>query len=781
MPDLGKLYHQAKQRFRTNHLISAEAKPRALFEPDALVATTLEKLTVGVSVEPLLTLPEFSEMQTQINALRLSECSHQDEIDGRQVLIKYHRAKSSIDLPLATHEGNIQALRYTQGMRLIAENIELTLQASFKQKILKLFNHYRQQVQKVGYECAAFELADAYALLLKDEFKLSKSKAKTQVTMARDLSVLLNPHIDICTISESVNQVTIEYAKPLKISDNYYEAEFKNLEEKVWYRDAKKVAGLKNNATWLDNFFANNFEALKRCGVGAPPSSRWLPLPANSQELYSKVIKFDEKTNDKTPLESLPSTQTHLVRLGTVTAYELFDLKEQKRIAKNILKEILQQLLAAEIAQFKSTYDGLIDETPEFFINYQTLLTPHFFEKYGYRFKAFIPFLKDNNAEFVSITKKAMAELQKEFHVVGMNAKFCYTNAAVNDKSEWLIAQNSNVYNKVREEKLLATAKILRNVAHQRLKPFSENFKAKLTAMNHNKEMILPSPAKCLLDVSLYISGHNRFTPSVAIEMEFVAQALEKGELLKDYNLELQNELALRMRSSFHLRQCISGASHFDDLPTMQRNIMMASLEAHVLGKQALTMMGCKSARDRMALMAGAIKTQQENPKGMYRWKMLFDGIINSIHTGHHFRAMAYHVEVVKAKDVAKEFFDALRKPLQNAITRTASFVKKLSNYSDRLRKKLSFIPISNIIGFDTKKITEMVNKKVNPEFRTTPAVLPSRSPVLLPRSPASGSARPKSALLRSAMFPSAVSKPALPASAVHVILDETPRGLTIN
>jgi hypothetical protein len=94
--------------------------------------------------------------------------------------------------------------------------------------------------------------------------------------------------------------------------------------------------------------------------------------------------------------------------------------------------------------------------------------------------------------------------------------------------------------------------------------------------------------------------------------------------------------------------------------------------------------MGCKSARDRTAVLAGAIKTMQENPQAMHDWNVLDQGIVKSLQQGHHFRAMAYHVAVVKVSDVHWYFKKKLPKQINDAIGSLKVFSKTLGETEDK-------------------------------------------------------------------------------------------------
>jgi len=635
--DLKKIYEQVQI---SESVKIATVKPRSLSDAEETNKPGLEGAgNLQLNVEAI---------QAEIKRLRRSEFNEAIDVENKNVLIKYHRLNQPMTLPIANHEGHLQVLRYLQGILLIYQNSGLSAEEyeAHVKSLRNLYLHYLRTSKNQTIEFAAFCFAEACEGLLRKQFDISESAANKQVTMARDLGILLEEQPDICTISEietnGEKQAIIEYASHVKVNPEFFDTTQK------WYADAKQFAGLKGKKTWFDNFFKQNLATLKERGVCAPPSARWLPQPANCQKIRTQVLNLTH-TN--------VATESNFIRLGTVTAFELNDYKEQVRLAREILKSIVDQHIDQQIKDYTDLYGKLADDVPEIFINYQTLLSPHLLETYLYPLKKFFPVLKDNNARFVDMASEAMQYLQDNYKKEGVKLSFLHTNAAVNEWGNFFTQRNSNDYHPQREQKLTATAALLRKVSEQ-----PEDL---LTRVD-------------LSEIADFIAGNGRFTKELAEKVEKIVAQLQAGTLLPRADLRLQNEIALRLRSSVHLRRIINGNLHADNLPTNQRNTMMASLEAHVLGKQGLTIIGCKSARERTAAVGNAMVTQQVNPKAMFSWKHTYEGIIQAFHRGHFFRSLAYHVNVVKVTEVDRILMAGLDKALQTAIRKIAYFAKRL-------------------------------------------------------------------------------------------------------
>jgi len=119
---------------------------------------------------------------------------------------------------------------------------------------------------------------------------------------------------------------------------------------------------------------------------------------------------------------------------------------------------------------------------------------------------------------------------------------------------------------------------------------------------------------------------------------------------------------------------------------------MRASLEFLTQGEQGIKLVGCKSARDRTAVFAGAVKTMQANPDAMTNWVILRAGIISSLKQGHHFRAMSHHVPVVKVSDVHSDLNKMLDPEMQQYIAGTKRFSKILEQSTTEAEQKSSSV-----------------------------------------------------------------------------------------
>ena len=114
---------------------------------------------------------------------------------------------------------------------------------------------------------------------------------------------------------------------------------------------------------------------------------------------------------------------------------------------------------------------------------------------------------------------------------------------------------------------------------------------------------------------------------------------------MKNKAVELQKtqdplniELARRLRAAFYLRGALNKEEPYKELYTprrknaYKRNMQMGGLEFHMMGSQAEPEIGCKSARDRTAIMGAVFEAMLKNPETMMltrrklpsRWKSIW-------------------------------------------------------------------------------------------------------------------------------------------------------------
>ena len=509
--------------------------------------------------------------------------------DNKKMFVKDLTKSANASLnPVNPQESQIQALRHLRGMLLIVESSLGKRKDLLQQRVTVSYDKYLQYMEKAPgksflHTCWLIEQF-AQALI---QPGVDMRHARKQVTMAKDLGILLEEHPVICTITDNNGKTTTEKSTPVKISAEYYDKYFSNLNSQVWYQNAINYAGLTHaNDNWLESFFAQHVTDLKQYAVSAPPSARWLPLPANNQVIEIQTGK----------------TAASYIRTGTVAAFEIKKEAEQETLAIAQLKELIKQQLVNKIEQYKSRYAEILPTDKNgkftFFVNYQTFLTPQIGE-------TILPH-KDNNGKFIALTKKAVAalasdpELQKLGSDYGARLVFCHTNAAINRHAGWVTAKNSYVEDDQCRSLKLAATNILAN--------------ANLDGIR---------------------------------------------------NPDLLYEISLRITANNFLKKLLHPDASAPALKTYQHNIMVAALEYLAMGSQAITLAGCKSARDRTAVFAAAVKTMLENPLSMSDWKALEKGICTTLLQGHHFRSMQNHCGVVKVdlvhEDFMKEFPQTLK------------------------------------------------------------------------------------------------------------------------
>ncbi|VVC76590.1 hypothetical protein AQUSIP_19120 [Aquicella siphonis] len=620
---------------------------------------------------------ESSQLDQQIDGLakHIRQLREQDfdgyiiDRNGARILVKYHDADKNAHTyklnPIHIHEAEVQAQRYLRGMLLIVKHLEDDARkATVLSAAREIYERYEQNKQ-AGHDPAdlTLRLADEFTQSLAAVLQIGYEKAGKQLTMARDLGIMLEDHPSVCTISEEKDRVTIEKSTPYKISESYYADPelFGNLAEQNWFKSAKSLAGLGMDeaGTWLERFFAQNLDELKRRGVTAPPSARWLPVPANNQIVEMEVAQRRENSAE------MEFSHTQFMRTGVAIAYDVRRIpgvtvpepgprgvheklidkviqpfrrptEEQKKIARKILRELITSQLGRQIQGYKAVYGDVIDPANfNFYVNYQTLLSPLIGEaRFGH---------VDNNARFVKLVKEVMSELagdeafKQEYKTrYGANLHITHTNSAVNRNAH--LTNEWSQDERARREKIAELDQIKKNVA------------------------------KTLL------------SPDIDLEQVRFSQ-LRQPMLEAGYNKKLVNELVRREEACQSLRLLLDGQPPFDKLRRYQRNIMMAALEHLAMGSQSYTLAGCKSARDRTGVFACAVKVMQENPAAMRNWKVLERGIVKSLKQGHAFRSMIFHSAIVKVSLVHKRFTNKLRQPTQKAIKTLLVFSRTLDKY----------------------------------------------------------------------------------------------------
>jgi len=635
----------------------------------------------SVSYPSELTIEEDTDLRNLIRQLREQDFDgyYQDK-DGTKVLVKYHRqGKSEDELnPIQKHEAEVQALRYVQGMLLIANHIK---DAELKKKLLEeidnIYQQYHSKKNKEGYSASAtLWLSDQFANCLATHFEITPDNGRKQLTMARDLGILMEDHPSVCTISEDKDMVTIEKSTPYKISEQYYDDSelFTDIPNQDWMKSAKKLAGfgVDTQNTWLEQFFsAENLNELKRKGVTAPPSARWFPISANNQIVEINVAK---RSDDQA---ELIFSHTDFLRNGIAIAYDIREIPDvknndqtQKDIAEKILRELILSQLSVRIKKFKELYQDVIDpKNFNFYINYQTLLSPLIGER---RFHHV-----DNNARFVKLAKEVVKNIAKDENFknqikteLGANLQITHTNSAVN--------RNAFLSTEYSQDDTIRRQKI--------------------AEFGTTKER---------LDINSYVPPT---TPHIkTLKISDVSAQLKKS----GYEPELINELIKREKACECLQKLLDKEEPYKNLNRYQRNIMQAALEHLAMGKQSFTIAGCKSARDRTAIFACAVRTMEENSAAMDNWQILEAGIVKSLKQGHHFRSMIFHSAIVKVSLVHKNFMKQLKKSTQCDITNLLVFSRKPPKYKAQKESIATWVPPPEVID----KATTMVINETDAEW----------------------------------------------------------------
>lgn len=631
----GEIYNAVKNREKKFYTPIEISKP--------------EDLKINLGVMSAANTQRYSDdIREKIKALREQDFDgYFTDADGLKVLVKYHSEDKNHNYklnPIPIYEAEIQALRYFNAMLLIAnnitdENIKNTL--ILKLNAIRLFYNSDRDSHRDAADLT-LELSSKLAQCIATTFNIDSDSARKQLTMARDLGIMLEDHPGICTISEDGATVTIEQSKHYKVRKEYYDDNeiFDNLENQPWFINAKDLAGFDQSKddTWMDNFFlGSGIKQLQDKQCTAPPSARWLPIPANNQIVTIDVAKDAKKEQ---------FSHTEFMRSGVLIPYDVRPIsgnrdsdEEQKRIAKKILRELIIGNIDRNIENYKQLYGEFIDPNNfNYYINYQSLLSPLITEER-------VPHI-DNNAKFITLIKEVMKEMENDEKFKNYNGakiQFFHTNSAVNRNAH--LSNEDSKDDEVRREKIEEFKKLKKEIiakVKERLPPNKDDYQ--INNFSENKKLL----------------GTIGFTN------------------------ELIDELIQREKACACLERLLNNEKPYKKLDRNQRNIMMAALEHLAMGSQAMTIAGCKSARDRTGIFACAVKVMQETPAAMEDWEFLEQGIVKSLMQGHAFRSMSYHSAIVKVSLVHKKFMHKLNIKTQEDIKTLLVFSKKTPKYKEK-------------------------------------------------------------------------------------------------
>jgi hypothetical protein len=270
------------------------------------------------------------------------------------------------------------------------------------------------------------------------------------------------------------------------------------------------------------------------------------------------------------------------------------------------------------------------------------------------------------------MTKKTMQSMADE-KKGDSSLKFLHTNSAVNKLASFAEEFSEDIIN--REEKIQSTVRLL-----ERINDKGESKHTALSTLAHHLQ--ISDGALDVLDKKGTI----------------LKDALLAIKYSKDLKEPLKDEIILRIQATYALRRVLNPKdTGFNHLSEYQRNIMIAALELLCQGKQALNLVGCKSARDRTAIVLSAAKTMLETPRAMQHWHVLNLGIIDSLKRGHHARAMQHHCEMIKVGDVHSDFDAQLDKATKIKNKSRKPFSKTLKEETSWKKTALKFLVAGGI------------------------------------------------------------------------------------
>ncbi len=617
-------------------------------------------------------------IEAMIFACRASNYDYQAERNGKPVLIKINKPGELN--PVHPEEARIQALRYMRGMLLILNN-SASISIENKDELIK--NMLSSYNQIISFNAAtAHEFIDALTRQLAASYKISIDAASSELSKAKNMSELLEKHPDIVTCSSENGKMTIETASLLQLSDTFYQENFNNLSSQPWFQAAEKNFAIPG---WAKAAFNSNNERLRQLGVPASSSARWLPQPSNAQKIETYVVSANN------PDVIISSSQW--CRLGTIGLSGISENKpaEKAALAERQIREVADQLLPDAANNLNNLYAPLNIDPRQLpvYISYQTLMTPHYIEGLLSTHE------NNNNAKFVDLTSRIFDKLGKQ--TVASGAVFSHTNAAINKMTLSPTAKNSQkAHITARNNKIAATETLLKSITGSTLTP-PEAF------------------------------------ARPAFFAEYIQRALANKENADNttHSTKLKEEIHRRAYAFACLKQLLADKPPYNTLHTYQRNLMMAALEFHMMGSQAVTIAGCKSARDRTAVFAAAVKTMQENPEAMYSWETLNKGIIQSLEQGHHFRAMNFHCGVAKIDKVHRSYFDQLDQTTRQGIQAISQFTKKYAGKRGPVAESIAEPVTAQMARSANDMVTYVGGKLKRSKPKPPPKLPPGKAPVL--------------------------------------------------
>lgn len=547
--------------------------------------------------------------------------------------------------PTHSHEAKIQALRFLRGILLIQKN-STEVSPLFFQEIKNIYAQYESAIVQFPNEAIAYtELLNTQCVELIEKY-VGKNGLK-QLIMAKDLGILLEDHPDIYTVSKiqkknGAEKITIEKSSLCKLHGDCY-LEFETCQDKLWFQLAKESIGFAHvKNTWLDKVFSYYLNEFKSKGISAPPTARWLPIPANNQT-YDIYIFLQDQFGSAQLIH-----HKNLTRVGTLCPYDIKNETEQLRLARLTLFNVFKKELTQHIAIFKNKYKDVLTSSAniDFFCNYQNLLSPLIGVD-------LIPH-KENNVKFMTMSREAFENVKahyKEHPIEGINLHFFQTNRPINKN-----AHISHSY-KIDEIALLEKMQL------------TENFLSNIPDATLSKE--------------------------------------------------IENELTIRLLALHALKEILHNKENYKHLHTYQLNLMLATLEYFLMGKQGFNLVSCKSTRDRTTAFIVAMVTMLKNHHAMINWTALSIGMAYEFMLGHTFRAMQYHCAIIKLKAVHKEYMLMLNEKINDKINLLKQFGKKpkLLGNDDKHRLMMQLQSPYNFIFSKTEE-----DKKDLPLAKTQPS-----------------------------------------------------------
>jgi len=588
----------------------------------------------------------------------------------------------------------VNQYRIMQGMLLIAEYLPRKGRNEFGKVSKEIVDH----VPKLKILYSTQNFMKAMVGFMATQLDVNPEQAYKNICLARDkvVSESAAPTVRTTVIDKkySSNKSTRE-TEAIRVSPQHIQRCHDPKDTRSWRLSKELVQkwhvhqrihlGLLPDTDWIGEYYEK-----KECSISAtkpypcsPPSDRFSPMPAAQ----------DRTTCTKQLVTGGERTVT-FTRTGIVDPYQFKEKGSTKAqcfasrviFAKAILLSLLEQQLEKEISAFKKLYGQILNQKKiPFYINYITLLTPILLTQIEES-----PF-SQHDAEKIKITKAAFFELQEDL----------LDNRDHNDFLRALKTNHPNIRLHFEHTNVTIVGTLNNQLRHALMQrdcrgvlaaPYLQDYDSEHRSFIDNTMQWLDSfPLLSIGGSSLdeaqlasiigFIQNPKQNTQfQLTAAMQFLAKLEAQkyhfiyDEKIIDSESALHHELVKRLQSSVALRvlkdrnqhtvrtvfyefyQYWIGENPYFFWSKDKKNLLLVGALPHALGAQAMTIIGCKSARDRYGLAAEVIAAINESALNLFSWENIARFVSDSLNWGHALVNNAAHVAgCVKLSALAHE------------------------------------------------------------------------------------------------------------------------------